>query len=111
MRDRAISIGDLNQLRLWIDSQPEVPEGDWFKDFGSFKICGHGSLPKTFLRRGQVAKGRLFDRYSWIAGHVFISRSIQMRDHPTAQGTPDDWLSAWTQLEGFPTREACTPRG
>ena len=37
MRDRAISIADLNQLRLWIDSQPEVPEGDWFKDFGSFK--------------------------------------------------------------------------
>ena len=57
MRDRAISIADLNQLRLWIDSRPEVPEGDWFKDFGSFKICGRGSLPKTFLLRGQVAKG------------------------------------------------------
>jgi hypothetical protein len=57
MRDRAISIADLNQLRLWIDSQPEVPQGDWFKDFGSFKICGQGSLPKTFLRRGQAAKG------------------------------------------------------
>ena len=28
MRDRAISIGDLNQLRLWIESKPEVPEGD-----------------------------------------------------------------------------------
>lgn len=24
MRDRAISISDLNQLRLWIDSKPEV---------------------------------------------------------------------------------------
>lgn len=57
MRDRAISIDDLNQLRLWIDSQPEVPEGDWFKDFGSFKICGHGSYPKSFLLRGQPAKG------------------------------------------------------
>jgi hypothetical protein len=29
MRDRAISLADLNQLRLWIDSHPEVPEGDW----------------------------------------------------------------------------------
>lgn len=57
MRDRAISIDGLNQLRLWIDSQPEVPEGDWFKDFGSFKICGHGSYPKTFLLHGQPAKG------------------------------------------------------
>jgi len=61
MRDRAISLADLNQLRLWIDlwieSHPEVPEGDWYKDCGSFKICGHGSYPKTFLLRGLAAKG------------------------------------------------------
>jgi hypothetical protein len=57
MRDRAISISDLNRLRLWIDSKPEVPAGDWCKDFGSFKICGRGSFPKTFLLRGQAAKG------------------------------------------------------
>ncbi len=37
MRDRAISIADLNQLRLWVENTPEVPEGDWYKDFGSFK--------------------------------------------------------------------------
>lgn len=58
MRDRAISIADLNQLRLWVDTNPEVPEGDWFKDFSSFKLCGQGSLAKTFLLRGQVAKGQ-----------------------------------------------------
>ena len=57
MRDRSISIADLNLLRLWIESEPEVPEGDWYKDFGSFKICGQGSYPKTFLLRGQAAKG------------------------------------------------------
>jgi len=57
MRDRAISIADLNELRLWVESKPEVPSGDWYKDFGSFKICGHGSYPKTFLLRGQAAKG------------------------------------------------------
>ena len=57
MRDRAISITDLNQLRVWIDSQPDVPEGDWYKDFGSFKICGCGSYPKTFLLRNQAANG------------------------------------------------------
>jgi hypothetical protein len=57
MRDRAISIADLNQLRLWIETSPEVPLGDWYKDFGSFKICGRGSLAKTFLLRGQAAKG------------------------------------------------------
>lgn len=58
MHDRSISIPDLNRLRLWIDSKPELPEEDWYKDFGSFKICGSGSLPKTFLLHGQVAKGK-----------------------------------------------------
>lgn len=59
MRDRAISIADLNQLRVWIESKPEGPEGDRYKDFGSFKIWGHRSYPKTFLLRGQVAQGEL----------------------------------------------------
>lgn len=58
MRERAIGINDLNQLRLWIATQPAVPDGDWYKDFGSFKICGRGSYPKTFLLRHQVAKGK-----------------------------------------------------
>jgi hypothetical protein len=58
MRDRKISINDLNQLRLWIETKPIVPEGLWYKDFGSFKLCGEGALPKTFLLAGQVAKGR-----------------------------------------------------
>jgi hypothetical protein len=57
MHDRAISLADLNKLRLWIETRPEVPETDWYKDFGSFKICGRGSYPKTFLLRGQTAKG------------------------------------------------------
>ncbi len=58
MRDREVSVADLNQLRLWVETRPEVPEGDWYKDFGSFKVCGSGSYPKTFLLRGQVAKGQ-----------------------------------------------------
>lgn len=57
MRDRNISVSDLYQLRLWIETRPDVPQGDWFKDFGSFKICGRGSYPKRFLVRGQTAKG------------------------------------------------------
>ena len=58
MRDRNISVEHLNQLRLWIAGKPEVPEGPWFKDFGSFKLCGEGKYPKTFLLAGQVAVGR-----------------------------------------------------
>ena len=57
MNERAINVADLNQLRVWIESEPVVSEGDWYKDFGSFKICGRGAYPKTFLLAGQVAKG------------------------------------------------------
>jgi hypothetical protein len=48
MRDRDISISDLNRLRVWIEARPEVPEGDWYKDFGSFKLCGTGGLSQNF---------------------------------------------------------------
>ncbi len=57
MHDRNISLTDLNQLRLWMESRPEVPEGLWYKDFSSFKLCGEGKFPKTFLLPGQSAKG------------------------------------------------------
>jgi len=57
MRDRSITLVDLNLLRVWIDSKPEVPEDDWYKDFGSFKLCGPGAFPKTFLLKDQVAHG------------------------------------------------------
>src|SRR5260370_39918812 len=53
MRDRSISIADLNQLRLWIESKPEVPEGDWYKDFGSFKICGENASSRWSSSQGE----------------------------------------------------------
>ena len=58
MHDRKISLQDLNQLRVWIESKPNVPEGPQYKDFGSFKLCGEGPYPKTFLLSGQVATGQ-----------------------------------------------------
>jgi len=58
MHDRNISIEDLNQLRLWMESKPTVPEGRWYKNFGSFKLCGEGSFPKTFLLPTQTATGQ-----------------------------------------------------
>lgn len=57
MHERKIGIADLNALRLWLESRPETPDGPWFKDFGSFKLCGEGSYPKTFLLKGQAAHG------------------------------------------------------
>lgn len=58
LREREITAADLYQLKLWRESEPEAPDGDWYKDFGSFKICGNGEYPKTFLLRGQAAKGQ-----------------------------------------------------
>lgn len=54
MRDRAISVSDLNQLRLWVQTHPEVPDGNWYKDFGSFKICGSGAYPKRSCSEGKL---------------------------------------------------------
>ena len=58
LRDRQITTDDLFRLRLWRESEPDAPDGMWFKDFGSFKICGEGKYPKTFLLRGHAAKGK-----------------------------------------------------
>jgi hypothetical protein len=57
MHDCNIGLGDLNQLRLWMESKPVVPGGPWYKDVGSFKLCGQGSYPKTFLL-SQLARGQ-----------------------------------------------------
>lgn len=54
---RYISMRDLAKLQFWVNSNPEVPEGDWYKDFGSFKFCGSGNCPKTFLRPNQKPWG------------------------------------------------------
>jgi hypothetical protein len=56
-RERKITFEDIYALKLWRESGPDAPEGLWYKDFGSFKLCGEGKYPKTFLLRGQPAKG------------------------------------------------------
>lgn len=57
-RERQVSFEDLYRLKLWRESEPDAPEGSWYKDFGSFKLCGEGKHPKTFLLAGQPAKGK-----------------------------------------------------
>jgi hypothetical protein len=52
LRERKITAEDLYQLKLWREAEPEAPDGPWYKDFGSFKVCGEGKYPKTFLLRG-----------------------------------------------------------
>ncbi len=47
----------LGLLARWLATDPEVPEGRWFKRFPEMIACGEGALVKTFLRAGQVPVG------------------------------------------------------
>jgi hypothetical protein len=57
-RERKVSEEDLFDLAEWKAQDPEVPDGDWYKDFGTFKLCGRGKFPSTFLMPGQAARGK-----------------------------------------------------
>ena len=57
VRERKIAAEDLYALKLWRETQPDAPDGLWFKDFGSFKVCGDGRLPKTFFAAWPAREG------------------------------------------------------
>ena len=54
---REISLAQLELFATWLESEPEVPQGKWFKRFPEMTVCGEGELVKTFLRLGQIADG------------------------------------------------------
>ena len=58
VQEREITLGDLGRLQEWVKSEPFAPDGDWYKDFGSFKLCGSGEYPKTVLTKGMAAFGK-----------------------------------------------------
>jgi hypothetical protein len=44
MRQRSISCERLVLMAQWLDTEPEVPAGRWFKRFPGFTICVEGDL-------------------------------------------------------------------
>jgi hypothetical protein len=58
MRQRSISSEQIVSLSYWLDAEPDVPDGKWFKRFAGFTVCGEGELIKTFLLPGQAPDGR-----------------------------------------------------
>jgi hypothetical protein len=56
-RERDISTSQLGLLSRWLDTEPEVPEGRWFKRLPEMIVCGEGNLVKTFLIEGQIPTG------------------------------------------------------
>ena len=57
VREREISTSQLGLLARWLATDPEVPEGRWFKRFPEMIVCGEGSVVKTLLRTGQLPAG------------------------------------------------------
>jgi GNAT superfamily N-acetyltransferase len=57
VRERDISTPQLGLLSRWLDTEPEVPDGQWFKRFPEMIVCGEGDLVKTFLIEGQNPSG------------------------------------------------------
>jgi hypothetical protein len=57
IRQRNISADQLQLLAEWLDHEPEVPAGRWFKRFSGMSVCGEGELIKTFLQPDQVPTG------------------------------------------------------
>lgn len=56
-REGRISIEDFAELKHWLESEPYVPTGKWFKRFNKFTLAGEGELPKTFLTPGMAPIG------------------------------------------------------
>ena len=58
VQDRKISSEELQELARWLDAEPEVPTGDWYKKFSGMTVCGEGELIKTFLLPEQIPTGQ-----------------------------------------------------
>ncbi len=61
IQERGITPEDLGLMAAWMDKAPVVPEGTWFKRFGTFILCGEGELVKTVLTTKQTAIGEEVD--------------------------------------------------
>ena len=57
VQQRQISGDQLTLMVDWLDTQPEVPAGKWFKRFPGMIVCGEGELVKTFLTLSQIPVG------------------------------------------------------
>ncbi len=57
VEEREISTEHLELLLDWLETEPDVPKGKWFKRFPEVIVCGEGELIKTFLRSEQAAFG------------------------------------------------------
>jgi hypothetical protein len=58
IQSRSIPATQLELLATWLDTEPDVPDGQWYKRFPRMTVCGEGELIRTFLLPGQPARGK-----------------------------------------------------
>ena len=56
-REGRIQDADLLELKHWMESDPNVPPGKWYKRFKGGTLAGRGELPLTFLSTGMAVEG------------------------------------------------------
>ncbi len=52
-----VSSADFLELKHWLESDPDVPKGKWYKRFKTGTLAGKGEIPSTFLAPGMAAEG------------------------------------------------------
>lgn len=52
-----ISDSDFLELKHWLESNPNVPNGKWYKRFKTGTLAGKGEMPLTFLAPGMAPDG------------------------------------------------------
>jgi hypothetical protein len=56
-REGRIATAEFVELKHWLESDPNVPDGKWYKRFKTFTLAGNGELPSTFLTPGMAVEG------------------------------------------------------
>jgi hypothetical protein len=58
VQERNIEASQLMLPAKWLDGEPELPTGQWYKRFSGMTVCGEGDLIKTFVLPSHAPKGK-----------------------------------------------------
>ena len=56
-REKRIRESDFLELKHWLESEPIVPDGKWYKRFKTGSLAGNGERVSTFLAPGMAMEG------------------------------------------------------
>lgn len=55
--EKRISEADFLELKHWLESDPDVPDGKWYRRFKTGILAGNGERVSTFLAPAMAAEG------------------------------------------------------